>query len=310
MIPGFGLGRAECLAAVALAVGARQDLTTALRRLASEDTSLRRLEALARRCESGEALPAALLACRLIGREDVATLTNLPPAVLAEELSRLAQSQAAPLAGEVLARWFPLWVVLAATVPSLIIGAVVAIMTGSLYGGLRATLGLAPAVHASGAYWLLQVATVLAAAGIAVGAWRLLGTTPWLGRITCFSSRLERASLANRLLRSVRQGRNREHSRALFAAWADQCGDRWAAWEALEHSGGDVASALIQIGLLPRRQDGQPDWEVALAEAELVHRQAAASVVPWLSAVLMVMAVWSFVVWDGFGMLIGVFQFY
>ncbi len=181
---GRRLGRAEVLAAVALVVGAGQEPIAAFRRFAHDDPDLGLLGDLAQQLEAGVALPDALVAARLLSRADAARLAALPPDVLASELTRCAHSTAWPPLGEVLARWFPVWAVIAATIPSLLLGAVVALVGGSLYAGVWRTLGLVESLQGPVLWWLVQLAEVAVALGAVSGAWALMGRIPWVRSLT------------------------------------------------------------------------------------------------------------------------------
>ncbi len=202
------MGRAEALAAVALVIGARQEPVAALRRMAAEDPALSVLGILAQRCADGQALPDALVASGLLARGDAARLSGLSPALMADELTRLAQRTVQVPTGEVLARWLPLWALLAATVPSLLLGVVVAVIGGALYGGIWHTLGMRSPTHGPAIWWFVQLAEVAIAALIVAGLWSLLRMIPYVRRITIFSMRLEKSVAVAELVRSARAGIN------------------------------------------------------------------------------------------------------
>lgn len=288
------MGRAEALAAVALVVAARQEPLGALRRLALEDPALRTLAAVADRCAAGASLPNALAACRLLGRSDAVRLAGLPPATLAAELKRLAQRAAWPPAGETLARWFPLWAVLAATVPSLVIGAAVALVGGSLYGGVWHSLGLASPTHGPALWWFAQFAVAAVAALMAAGGWWVLRRIPLVRRLTSFSRRLDKAAAAVELMCAVRAGHD---ARLQLAAWARLSGDAAAVQRATAKSGGDITATLTELGVLPRAPDGRVDWDTALAEADQIRTRSAVALTPWLISVLVLAGLHGFMTW-------------
>lgn len=304
-----GMDRAGALAAVALVVGARQEPVALLRRLAQEDPALAELDHVAARLVEGMALPDALVATRLVRRGDAARLATTDPALLAEALMRLAHRRAAPPGGEILAAWFPAWVVLVATLPSLIIGAVVAVVSGGLYGGIWSTLGLDWRQHLdlaslSGAWWLVQLGVCLLMAVGAGALWWVLRRS--LGRrgISPFAGGLDRSALFAELLHRLRSGG--DHQR-LVERWLWCSGDPWTVNEALAGSDGEPVAAFMELGLIPRAADGRPDWGVALAEADARRRQAAAEVTPWLVALLIIAGVVGFFAWGigTDGMMIG-----
>lgn len=292
---GGSMGRAEVLAAVALVVGARQEPVSGFRRLAAEDPALKRLETLARQCSAGVALPDALLACRLISRADAGKLAGLPPDPLAAELTRLAQHAAWPPLGEVLARWFPLWAVLAATVPSLAIGAVVSLISSALYGGIWHTLGLTTPTHGLPLWWFVQVGEVVLAALLVTGCWWFFQRTPFIRRLTTFSPPLARAAAAAELIRSARAGAD---TGSALHTWTRLSGDPAAVRAAHATSGGDVTTTLMSLGVVPRRSDGGPDWDASLAEADRTRTQAAQTLAPWLIAVLVMTGIDGFLTWE------------
>jgi hypothetical protein len=289
------LGRAEALAAVALVVGAHQEPITAFRRLAVDDPDLRTLGDLAHQLEKGVALPDALVANRLLSREDATRLALLPPTTLADELTRLAQSTAWPPLGEVLARWFPVWVVLAATIPSLLLGAVVAVVGGSLYGGIWRTLGIVEPVHGPALWWLVQLAEVLVTLGIVAGVWMILRRIPVVRSLTIFSRHMNRASALATLVRDARSGSNT--GRAL-KAWIRYCGDKATVRSVIAQCGGDTVAALMKLGVVPSDTHGRPDWDVALAETESIRNRSAQSLSPWLIAVLVLAGLYGFLTWE------------
>ena len=290
----IGMGRAEALAAVALVVGARQEPLAAFRRLAAEDPALAVLGTLAQRCANGVSLPDALVAGRLLTRSEAVRLGGLPQLTMADELTRLAQRAAWPPTGEVLARWLPLWAVLAATIPSLVIGAVVAVVGGALYGGIWHSLGLAPPTHGPALWWLAQLAVVVIAVLVVAGGWWLLRRTPLLRRLTVFSRSLEKAAAVAGLVRGARVGLN---DRSALNAWGRRSGDPAAVRDALAASGGDITATLMTLGVVPRGLDGRPDWDTALAETDRVRTRAAQSLAPGLIAVLVLTGLYGFMTW-------------
>ncbi len=292
---GGRMGRAEVLAAVALVVGARQEPVMGFRRLAAEDPALKRLVTLAKQCAAGVALPDALLACRLISRADAAKLAGLPPETLAAELTRLAQHAARPPLGEVLARWFPLWAVLAATVPSLVIGAAVSLIGSGLYGGIWHTLGLTAPTDGPALWWFVQVGEVVLAALLVTGCWWFFQRTPFIRRLTTFSPRLARAAAIAELIRSARAGAD---TGSALHTLTRLNGDPAAVRAAHATSGGDVTTTLMSLGVVPRMSDGGPDWDASLAEADRTRTQAAQGLAPWLIAVLVLTGLNGFMTWE------------
>lgn len=287
------MGRAECLAATALVVGARLEPVAALRRLAAEDPALRRLARVAERLSTGLALPEALAACRLLSAAEARRLSAAGPEVLADGLTRLAQGRAEPVPGEVLARWLPLWAVLVATVPSLLIGSVVALIAGSLYGGLWDALSLAPQPAAPAVWWFAQAAATLLAVAVLVAAVWILRRTPlWLA--TTVSLALERAILLDELVHAARAGAD---GMRLYRRWAMLTGAGASVRHILERSGGDLATALVDLGVVPRDAARQPDWAAACAATRLARQQAAAVLTPWLTALLIVIGLAGFMSW-------------
>ncbi len=289
------MGRAEALAAVALVIGARQEPVAALRRMAAEDPALSVLGALAQRCADGLALPDALVASGLLARGDAARLTGLSPALMADELTRLAQRTVQVSTGEVLARWLPLWALLAATIPSLLLGAVVAVIGGALYGGIWHTLGMRSPTHGPAIWWGVQVAEVAIAALIVGGLWSLLRMIPYVRRITVFSMRLEKAVAVAELVRSARAGIN---SLPHFTAWAQRSGDPVAVRAALAACGGDVTATLMKLGVVSATTDGRPDWDRAIAETAHHRLHAAQMLAPWLFAVTIFAGLNGFISWE------------
>ncbi len=289
------MGRAEALAAVALVIGARQEPVAALRRMAAEDPALSVLGALAQRCADGLALPDALVASGLLARGDAARLTGLSPALMADELTRLAQRTVQVSTGEVLARWLPLWALLAATIPSLLLGAVVAVIGGALYGGIWHTLGMRSPTHGPAIWWGVQVAEVAIAALIVGGLWSLLRMIPYVRRITVFSMRLEKAVAVAELMRSARAGIN---SLPHFTAWAQRSGDPVAVRAALAACGGDVTATLMKLGVVSATTDGRPDWDRAIAETAHHRLHAAQMLAPWLFAVTIFAGLNGFMSWE------------
>ena len=289
------MGRAEALAAVALVIGARQEPVAALRRMAAEDPALSVLGALAQRCADGLALPDALVASGLLARGDAARLTGLSPALMADELTRLAQRTVQVSTGEVLARWLPLWALLAATIPSLLLGAVVAVIGGALYGGIWHTLGMRSPTHGPAIWWGVQVAEVAIAALIVGGLWSLLRMIPYVRRITVFSMRLEKAVAVAELVRSARAGIN---SLPHFTAWAQRSGDPVAVRAALAACGGDVTATLMKLGVVSATTDGRPDWDRAIAETAHHRLHAAQMLAPWLFAVTIFAGLNGFMSWE------------
>ena len=289
------MGRAEALAAVALVIGARQEPVAALRRMAAEDPALSVLGALAQRCADGLALPDALVASGLLARGDAARLTGLSPALMADELTRLAQRTVQVSTGEVLARWLPLWALLAATVPSLLLGVVVAVIGGALYGGIWHTLGMRSPTHGPAIWWFVQLAEVAIAALIVGGLWSLLRMIPYVRRITVFSMRLEKAVAVAELVRSARAGIN---SLPHFTAWAQRSGDPVAVRAALAACGGDVTATLMKLGVVSATTDGRPDWDRAIAETAHHRLHAAQMLAPWLFAVTIFAGLNGFMSWE------------
>ena len=289
------MGRAEALAAIALVVGARQEPVAALRRLVVEDRALGVLMQVARKIESGVSLPDALVACRLIARRDAERLVGITPAILAEELTRLAQGIAAPSRGELLAQWFPVWAVLAATIPSLLIGAVVALVGGAMYGGVWQSLGLSQPTYGPGIWWFVQVVEVLVAVLVIAGCWWGLQQIPVIRLITIFSHRLNRAIAADDLVRLCRSGAD---ATAALAVWTRRSGDAKAVRQAAAASGGDATTTLMRLGVVPRMPDGRPDWDAALAETTHVRSQSAQALAPWLMAVLVLAGIHGFMSWE------------
>jgi hypothetical protein len=287
------MGRAECLAATALVVGARLEPVAALRRLAAEDPGLRRLARVADRLSAGLALPEALAACRLLGAAEARRLSAAGPEALADGLTRLAQGRAEPVPGELLARWLPLWAVLVATLPSLLIGSVVALIAGSLYGGLWDVLSLMPERAAPASWWFAQAGATLCAAAVLVAAVWILRRTPlWLA--TTVSLALERAILLDELVHAARAGAD---GALLYRRWALLTGDGGSVRHILERSGGDIATALVDLGVVPRDAARQPDWAAACAATRLARRQAAEALTPWLTALLIVLGLAGFMTW-------------
>ena len=289
------MGRAEALAAVALVIGARQEPVAALRRMAAEDPALSVLGALAQRCAAGMALPDALVASGLLAHAEAVHLSGLPPALMADELTRLAQRTVHVPTGEVLARWLPLWALLAATIPSLLLGAVVAVIGGALYGGIWHTLGMRSPTHGPAIWWGVQVAEVVTAALIVAGLWSLLRMIPYVRRITVFSMRLEKAVAVAELVRSARAGIN---SLPLFTAWAQRSGDPAAIRAALAACGGDVTATLMKLGVVSATVDGRPDWDRAIAETAHHRLHAAQTLAPWLLAITIFAGVYGFMSWE------------
>jgi hypothetical protein len=289
------MGRAEVLAAVALVVGARQEPVAAFRQLAAEDPALRRLGDVAMQLEAGQALPDALVSCRLLGKADAGRLAHLPPSLMADELTRSAQHAAWPPLGEILARWLPVWAALAATVPSLAIGAVVALVSGGLYGGVWYTLGFRTIIHGPAWMWFAQLTEAGTAVLIAAGCWWLLRRTPFLCRLTTFSYGLNKATAAAILVRSARAGLDIWPA---LNSWGTMVGEPAAVQDAIARSGGDATTTLIKLGLVPRKQNGQPDWDTALSEADSVRSRAAAALTPWLVAVLVPAGIIGFMTWE------------
>lgn len=289
------VGRAEALAAVALVIGARREPVIALRQLAAEDPALAVLTTVADRCAAGISLPQALADCRLVKPQEAAQLAHATPDILAEELTRLAQRTAAPPFGEVLAKWLPVWVIVVASLPSLLIGGVVAVVTGTFYVSVWDSLGFAgPHARVPGTFWLVQLVGILISAAMAAVLWSLVRHSFALCHISIFSRNLDRASLLDNLLRRVRAGGEWQRT---FRRWRWMSGDARAVRAALDASGGDPAAALMSLGIVPRRNDGGPDWECALAEAERNRRREADDLTPWLIALLVMAGMGGFMTW-------------
>jgi hypothetical protein len=263
--------------------------------MAAEDPALSVLGALAQRCADGLALPDALVASGLLARGDAARLSGLSPALMADELTRLAQRTVQVPTGEVLARWLPLWALLAATVPSLLLGAVVAVIGGALYGGIWHTLGMRSPTHGPAIWWGVQLAEFAIAALIVVGLWSLLRRTPFLRRVTVFSRRLEKAVAVAELVRSARAGIN---SLPHFTAWAQRSGDPVAVRAALAACGGDVTATLMKLGVVSATTDGRPDWDRAIAETAHHRLHAAQMLAPWLLAITIFAGLYGFMTWE------------
>jgi hypothetical protein len=289
------LGRAEVLAAVALVVGARQEPITAFRRLAADDPDLGRLSDLAQHLATGVTLPDALVAMKFLSREDATRLALLPPATLAGELTRLAQSTAWPPLGEVLSRWLPVWVILVATIPSLLLGAIVAVVAGSLYGGIWHSLGFYEPVHGPAVWWLVQLAEAAVALGVVTGAWMLIRRIPVMRYLTVFSLDLNRAAALAALVRDARSGCDTWRT---LTAWIRVSGDPAGVRAAVAQCGGDTTAALISLGVVPRDAQGRPDFEIALCETEAARNRSAESLAPWLIAVLVLAGLYGFLTWE------------
>ena len=304
------MGRAECLSAVALVVGARMDPVKGLRSLVAQDPALARLGQVADRCASGMTLAAALRAGGLIRARDAEVLAGLPPDTLAAALQRLAYAHAQTYPDENWSRWFPVWVILAATVPSLAIAAVVAAVSGTLYGGLWQTLGFTLPVLESARGWFTQAAVVCAAVLIAAVGWTLLRELPrWLAflplqlrTLTRFSPRLAKAEATIDLLHALRAGRDPGRR---FALWRRYSGDRKGVRQMAAACGGDAAATLVGLGVVPCTADGRADWDVALGEWEGHRARAAAALVPILVGLVAVAGLYGFLCWytDPFSLL-------
>lgn len=288
------VGRAEALAAVALAVGSRLEPVAALRRLAAEDPDLRVLDRVADRVAAGEALGQALAACRLVARRDAERLAGLAPEVLAAELARLGEDAATAPPGEILARWLPLWAALAAIGPSLAIGAAVAAY-GGWYGGIWQLLGVSGLLYRLPiGGWFAEAAFGLAGLAVVVLAWVVVRAIPGVRHLAVVARRAEEARQAAILIRAARAGRD---AAAAYRRWARFAGDRRRAENELAFAEGDVTAALIEIGLVPRGAGGHPDWAAALAEADLRRAQAAAVAAPGLVVVVAAAGIIGFTIW-------------
>lgn len=290
----MSLPRAACLAAAALVVSARQEPVAGLRRLAAEDRDLHRLLRVAEAIAGGAALPAALAAAGLLRRGEAAALAAAGPEALADGLARLAQAGAEPVPGERLARWLPLWAMLVATLPSLVIGAGVALASGVLYGGPLRTFGLwEPAPLLPGWLWLLQAGATLAAVA---SAWAIISglrrTALWPA--TLVSVALERAVLLDDLVHAVRAGADADR---LFLRWALLTGVGDEVRQARERCGGDLAATLVEVGVVPRDAERRADWPAACAATRHGRRLAAVALAPWLGAVLVIAGLAGFLTW-------------
>jgi hypothetical protein len=291
------VGRSEALAAVALAVGARRELPGTLNLLAREDRSLRRLKGVAKRCSAGLPLTTALRKSGLIRRADAARLQDAPPEILAEELSALAERRTRILFGEWLSARLPLWGGLVATVPSLALGAVVALMSQSLYGGIWQTLTATATPRGDARWWITQACVVAAVTIVIALLWSLLRVIPGVRGMTIFSRDLARAHAAVRLLRAARAGSSARVLRRLTRRWAWLSSDVAVVKQAVSDAGGDTTTALMLLGVIPRRADGRPDWHVALAEAERTRMRSAAELTPWLALTLIIAGLLGFFIW-------------
>lgn len=288
--------RPEALAACALAIGARLEPVAALRRLAAEDPSLRVLAAVADRVAAGVALPEALARERLLTPRDAASIHGLPPETLSQALGQFAQrAESVPL-GERLARWLPVWAVLAATVPSLAIGAAVALASGTAWGGLMLEFGYRTVPVGPVAAWSCQIAGIALAVTVVVLDWKILQALPFLRATTWFSLRLVRAAAFEDLLRRLRSGGDGiDH----YEQWARVTGRRAELRRHLDASAGDATAALLAAGAIPRHADSRPDWETATQEAAKERSEASAAIAPWLAAVLVACGILGFVSWAG-----------
>lgn len=302
MMGWFGrVSRAEALAAVALVVGARQEPVAALRRLAGGDTAPSILNRVANYLAAGRPLVEALITCRLLRPCDAARLTTTEPELLAEELSRLAQRQVTPPFGEILVNWFPVWVVLVAAGPSLILAALVAAMSGTLYEGIWKTLMMQSMLRGGelqpslpGSWWFAQCGAVILAAALAGGLWWILRQSLAHRGLSLIAGGLDRAALFADLLHRLRTGG--EHQ-ALLKKWLWRSGDYWGVHTALAEAGDQTTTAFMTLGLIPRNADGRPEWDTALAEADKRRQRAADEVTPWLAALLVIAGVQGFFSW-------------
>jgi len=286
--------RAAALAAVALVVGAGHEPVAALRALAAGDPGLGVLNALAARLHAGVPLANALVACRLFTSADAADLGLLPQDALTEALGQQAQQAARPRVVDALARWFPLWAVLAASVPCLAIGLVVRVVSGSDFGG---AFDFYRWPYVAPTPWWMQAAAVLVALTVVGLWWWLLRITPVLRLATVFSHAGERAAQTSALLWAARAGRADESA---WHRWADWCGDAHAR-EVAENAGGDAAAALVALGVLARRADGGLDWDDALADQQRARNRAADALQPLLLVTLAGLVVHGVVSWSTTG---------
>ncbi len=286
----LGNRRAACLAAVALVVQAREPVPVLLRRLVAEDPPLRRLIRVAESCERGHSLAQGLAAAGLITASLIPRLDALTPAALANELGLLAQEAFARSPGELAADGMPVWCLLAANAASLAIGSVVALVAQAGYPGALAVLQ-GSARHTPVSWWWQQLSACLLAAAALAACWWVLRSIPGVRRITIFSTELERAINAHELVRGLRADPGSPRLRRWFARWRWYSGDRHGITRALAEAGGDLLATAMAVGLIPRRRDGTPDWDHALAEAADHRQRAATRLLPALLALFIAVGV-------------------
>ena len=291
------MSRVGPLAAVALVVGNRAEPISTLRRLTREDPDLRRLHPVIQALEAGHPLPDALRQARLLTRAEATSLSSCGAEALADALGRLAQAEAEPPPGGALLRWFPLWALLAGTVPSLGIGLIVALGGGGVYRGLFSVISpLSLAEPATGWWWCVQAgALALAAlivAGIAWGLPRVKG----LWRFLPCDLPTARATALVDLLEDLRRGRPCQRSWKRWCWFSGLSED--ATW-GLEQMGGDHRATVMGLGLLPHRDDGQPDFPRAIASAAQAQAVALARVRPIATGLLALVGLVGLLGWSG-----------
>jgi hypothetical protein len=283
------------LAAVALVVEARAEPIATLGRLMTEDPFLRGLEPVIAALKAGQPLPEALRRAGLLSRTQAKHLRDCPPEDLAESLGRLAQEAAIPSSGAALLRWFPLWALLVATVPSLVIGLIVALAGGGLFKGVLPTFEPNLRPPHPGEAWLLQAGVVAGFAALVAAVGALVPLLWGLWRFLPLDRPTARATALIDLLQRVRYGRSGGRA---WHRWTWFSGLGTDARRALHQMAGDHRAAVLHLGLVPFAADGQPDWGAAIAEAEDARRSALSRMRPLALGVLICVGILGLMSWD------------
>jgi hypothetical protein len=291
----IGMGRGELLSAVALVVASRQEPSQALRDLAEHDPALRRLSPVATAVGLGWSLPAALRDAGLINAATASHLAGLPPERTAAHLRRLASEDTGRPSPGLLARWFPVWAVLAAVLPSLLLMSVVCLMSGADFPGLYVLFTGRPPRGGMTEHLLMQAWLLLPILMACVAAvWWGLGRMPWVHLITAIDPASERARLTAVLIEDARSGRHDWETTARRWRWLTGTPGRIR--QHLQLCGHDLGLALASLGHVPPDRDGRRDWQAADDEARGALHRAQAAGNAWLSAILIAMAITGFFV--------------